>query len=432
MKRTISLLSAILVLLCAILPGCAPKEESAAPKPSGKPAASAQEAAPAQKVKLTFLKGGTQPMDREYWSDYIGRYQQEHPEITIEYSEATWSDFDTKVNVALAAGAPPDIVGERLGGIAVRGNAKQYVDLTPYIDKIADKDDFMPSMMDLGNYEGAQIAFPVYPGPILFVYNKEHFKEVGLDPEQPPETWEEMLSAAQKLTVKEGDVVKRAGFLITPDNDWIVCPIMRQNGVDFADENGDPSWNVPEMVEALEFIKELSQYTITVTSQQESQTPPFMDGTASMSVLSPSSISQFISEHPEQKENIGVFYPEKARQSVWSGCEFLSITTDSKNHDAAWDFIGQSVTSDEMWTRYEKANFPVVRQSLKDKYIDADPVLNSAIYNSMTIGKGAEKTLWWLSGLKYILNTSTEVFYNQKTPQEALDSNYQQFLESIQ
>ena len=85
-----------------------------------------------------------------------------------------------------------------------------------------------------------------------------------------------------------------------------------------------------------------------------------------------------------------------------------------------------------MWTRYEKANFPVVRQSLKDKYIDADPVLNSAIYNSMSIGKGAEKTLWWLSGLKYILNASTEVVYNQKTSQEALDSNYQQFLEAIQ
>ena len=99
--------------------------------------------------------------------------------------------------------------------------------------------------------------------------------------------------------------------MLTPDNDWIVCPIMRQNGVDFADENGDPNWNVLEMVEALDFIKELSQYSITVTSQQESQTPPFMDGTASMSVLSPSSISQFISEHPEQKENICLLYTSR-------------------------------------------------------------------------------------------------------------------------
>ena len=50
----------------------------------------------------------------------------------------------------------------------------------------------------------------------------------------------------------------------------------------------------------------------------------------------------------------------------------------------------------------------------------------------MTIGKGAEKATWWLTGLKYILNTSDEVFYGAKTPEEALESNYEQFLQAIQ
>ncbi|MDY4191780.1 MAG: extracellular solute-binding protein [Oscillospiraceae bacterium] len=428
MKKVLALILAAL-MLAGVMAGCG---EPAASGASGGEAPQNGSAPEEEDVKLTFLKGGTQPMDREYWTDYVTRYQEANPGVTIEYSEATWDDFDTKLNVALAAGTAPDIVGERLGGIAVRGSEKQYVDLNPYIDAMDDKDDFIEATLQQGQYEGAQIAFPIYPGPIMWVYNKEHFKEVGLDPEDPPATWEEILSAAEKLTVKNGDVVERAGFLFTANNDWIACPIMRQAGVDLADAEGNPGWNCPEMITALEFIKELSQYTISITSEEESQSPPFMNGTASMSVLSPSSISQFIAEHPEQKDNIGVFYPENVRASVWSGCEFVAITSDSKNPDAAWAFIKSALEPDEMWTRYEKANFPVVRKSLQDKYLEADPLINGAIFEGMTIGKGAEKATWWLTGLKYILNTSDEVFYGAKTPEEALESNYEQFLQAIQ
>ena len=34
---------------------------------------------------------------------------------------------------------------------------------------------------------------------VLF-YNKDAFEEVGLDPEDPPETWEEVVEYGQKLT----------------------------------------------------------------------------------------------------------------------------------------------------------------------------------------------------------------------------------------
>ena len=428
MKKLLAVLLAA-VMLAGVMAGCGGKEP--APASPGSSGQGGSEPSPAGNTKLTFLKGGTQPMDREYWRDFVARYEEATPGVTIEYSEATWDDFDTKLNVALAAGAAPDIVGERLGGIAVRGSEKQYVDLNRYIEAMEDKDDFIEATLQQGQYEGEQIAFPIYPGPIMWVYNKEHFKEAGLDPEDPPATWEEILAAAKTLTVKNGDVVERAGFLITANNDWIMCPIMRQAGVDLADAQGNPGWNCDEMIDALNFIKELSQYTISITSEEESQSPPFMNGTASMSVLSPSSISQFIAEHPEKKDNIGVFYPEHVRASVWSGCEFVAITADSKNPDAAWAFIEAALEPEEMWTRYEKANFPVVRKSLQDKYLEADPLINGAIFEGMTIGKGAEKTTWWLTGLKYILNTADEVFYGTKTPEEALADNYEQFLQAI-
>ena len=45
-------------------------------------------------------------------------------------------------------------------------------------------------------------------------YNKDHFEEAGLDPEAFPETWDEMIAAAEALRVGEDGFLDRVGFSI--------------------------------------------------------------------------------------------------------------------------------------------------------------------------------------------------------------------------
>jgi ABC-type glycerol-3-phosphate transport system substrate-binding protein len=41
---------------------------------------------------------------------------------------------------------------------------------------------------------------------LALVYNKDHFRAAGLDPEKPPATWEQLREYANKLTIdKDGD-----------------------------------------------------------------------------------------------------------------------------------------------------------------------------------------------------------------------------------
>ena len=52
------------------------------------------------------------------------------------------------------------------------------------------------------------------------MYNVDHFKEAGLDPDKPPRHWEELVAAAKKLTKREGDRVTRWGIMAPSNYDY--------------------------------------------------------------------------------------------------------------------------------------------------------------------------------------------------------------------
>lgn len=62
------------------------------------------------------------------------------------------------------------------------------------------------------SYQDELICMPFNVSSILLYYNKDMFEEVGLDPENPPQTIAEMAEACEKLLVKDGDTVTRYGL----------------------------------------------------------------------------------------------------------------------------------------------------------------------------------------------------------------------------
>ena len=66
-------------------------------------------------------------------------------------------------------------------------------------------DSFYPAFMRNGQIDGRTRGIPFQRSTIVLYYNKDAFREAGLDPEQPPATWAEHAQFAQKLTRREGD-----------------------------------------------------------------------------------------------------------------------------------------------------------------------------------------------------------------------------------
>lgn len=74
-----------------------------------------------------------------------------------------------------------------------------------------------PEIKELSDYgKGRMWGYPQYGIDVYgLTWNKDHFKEAGLDPEKPPKTWDEFREYAKKLTKRDAQGnITRVGYAI--------------------------------------------------------------------------------------------------------------------------------------------------------------------------------------------------------------------------
>ena len=94
-------------------------------------------------------------------------------------------------------------------------------------------------------------------------YNKDAFREAGLDPERPPQNWAEQLEYAKKLTKKGSDGnIERYGIRIPTKGfpSWLTSGLIYQNGGQMTNGLGTETFlDTPEVIEAVEYLVDLSE-----------------------------------------------------------------------------------------------------------------------------------------------------------------------------
>src|SRR5690606_18696630 len=99
-------------------------------------------------------------------------------------------------------------------------------------------------------------AVPFQRSTAIMLYNKEAFREAGLDPDKYPLTWDELADYAKKLT-KDNNGTKRWGIGIpgTPGTgQWLFSAMSAQNGQRLASDDGTTTYfDDPKVVGALDF-----------------------------------------------------------------------------------------------------------------------------------------------------------------------------------
>lgn len=189
----------------------------------------------------------------------IAAFQAKNPDIKVNHVLLEQGDMAQKYLTAIAGGRPPDVImmhSARFFPAFAERNV--LVDLTPLVQR--DKLDlkvFYDS--DVANYVagGKVLGLPLATdsGGWNFFYDADQFASVGLDPNKPPTTWQEVEEAARKLTVKEGDKFARIGFSPVgtenyPFKEWL----MLNNGRFISDDGKKVLFNSPEGVQTLEWL----------------------------------------------------------------------------------------------------------------------------------------------------------------------------------
>lgn len=116
---------------------------------------------------------------------------------------------------------------------------------------------FYPTLMQNGRTAGKTWGIPFQRSTIVMYYNKDAFRAAGLDPDQPPATWDELVAAGKKLTKGDGS---QWGMMIpsTGYPYWMFGALAMQNDQVLMNDAGDKTYfDAPGTVAALEFWKAL-------------------------------------------------------------------------------------------------------------------------------------------------------------------------------
>ena len=222
-RKQFKLLSVMLaaVTLMALLAGCAPVAP-AAPAPAQPAATSAAgQAAPAATAASGAPATGNQPVELSFWwwaesdapgadkwlQETIAAYQKLHPNITVKMVPQSTDTLISAFTAAASAKSGPDLASQ-WATIPVLSQVWAGA-VTPISDLVPADEIKHWANTNENMYNGKLWAAPLYLMGIPLAYNKDLFKKAGLDPENPPKTWDDFLKACD--TLKKAGITPMAG-----------------------------------------------------------------------------------------------------------------------------------------------------------------------------------------------------------------------------
>ena len=196
---------------------------------------------------------------------YAADFEKENPGIKVKpiYS-GSYQDSIAKALTAAKGDDPP------VTSILLSTDMYTLIDegaIVPFDPMIKTADDqawlksFYPAFMENSRTGGKTWGIPFQRSTIVLYYNKEAFKEAGLDPNRPPATWKEMTEYAQKLTKRDqsgkvtqwGVQIPSSGFPY-----WLFQALAIENGATLMNPAGTQTfYDKPEVVEALQYWVDL-------------------------------------------------------------------------------------------------------------------------------------------------------------------------------
>jgi sn-glycerol 3-phosphate transport system substrate-binding protein len=197
----------------------------------------------------------------------VADFQNENPDIKVNAIYAgNYNDARIKALAALKSGEPAQL--SVLFSIDIYELIEQ--DAIVAFDDIVETDEdrawlqsFYPALMENGMTGGKVWGIPFQRSTIVMYYNKDAFREAGLDPDSPPATWDELVSMGQKLVKKDGSGnVERWGLMIpsTGYPYWMFGALAMQNDQVLMNSEGNGTYyDAPATVEALQFWRDLSE-----------------------------------------------------------------------------------------------------------------------------------------------------------------------------
>ena len=377
------------------------------------------------KIVITFWAMGS---EGENVAPFLKKFEEQNPDIKINLQTIPFSSAHDKLITAVAGGSTPDIC--QLGNTWISElNAMDALEpLDEFIknSKVVSKENYFQGSWETGVIEGKVFAVPWYVETRALFYRKDLLKKIGYD--KAPDTWEEFIDAAKKLSIDENGDGKNDKFgiylPINPNLEPIEVLFILQNGGNILNDAGDyANLNNEETKTALNYYVSFFRESASPTEQNQMTNlyQAFESGYIGMFVNGPWNVAQIQNRYPELNDKWSVApLPMGKNRSSNAGGSSLVIFHNSVYKNACWKLI-EFLSGVKIQREFYKitSDLPAVQEAWKDSTLFDNPRIN-AFYEQLKHSKALPK----IPEMEQILDKMGQyvemVIFKKRTTEEAI------------
>lgn len=303
-------------------------------------------------------------------------------------------DMEGKVGGASQTDSLPDILAGDVVRIPYWASEGIFTDITKQIDDLDNKADLQQGHIEAGTVDGAEYTLPFITDVSVMVWNKNLYKEAGLDPEQGPKSIDQFVEQAKKVAALNKDGVA-GSYLAGQSGGALVFdlfPSVWADGESVMNKDGsEATLDNDSMKGVLDAYKELANTTngLGAGSKEETGatwTAPFANGKIGVMPYPNTSTTALFDAEKDGGFEVGVAPipgTKEGKTSTFLGGDAMGISKDSKHVAQAWNFLYWLMQSDAQKEVFaDQGDTASNIQTLKTAYKDADPriqTINSVI-----------------------------------------------------
>ena len=303
-------------------------------------------------------------------------------------------DMEGKVGGASQTDSLPDILAGDVVRIPYWASEGIFTDITKQIDGVDNKADLQQGHIEAGTVDGAEYTLPFITDVSVMVWNKNLYKEAGLDPEQGPKSIDQFVEQAKKVAALNKDGVA-GSYLAGQSGGALVFdlfPSVWADGESVMNKDGsEATLDNDSMKGVLDAYKELANTTngLGAGSKEETGatwTAPFANGKIGVMPYPNTSTTALFDAEKDGGFEVGVAPipgTKEGKTSTFLGGDAMGISKDSKHVAQAWNFLYWLMQSDAQKEVFaDQGDTASNIQTLKTAYKDADPriqTINSVI-----------------------------------------------------
>lgn len=212
----------------------------------------------AQERVIRLMTTETDPNSVAAVKQIVEEFKRLHPGVTVQPEFLGWSDIFKRLVAAKAAGDPPDVVTIFESQVSVLVDQDFLMPVDDVVDRIG-RADYFPYILQGFTYRGKTWGVPSILTVDVMWYRKDLYQQKGL---KPPRTWAELLHNVQ--VVHHSPEMYGIAFPVATSlatDDMTAHSRIWSNGGTLFDRDGKVAVERPEVVEAMEHIRELTRFT---------------------------------------------------------------------------------------------------------------------------------------------------------------------------